>query len=335
MSIKISKGVVPTAQKVVVYGVEGIGKSTFASHFPDPIFSDTEGSTKQLDVARFETVETWGDLVEQAKYIKSHQPCSTYVIDSIDWAENLCLNDICKSSGKKSIEDFGYGKGYTIHAEKIQAFLNLLQEIVDNGINVVLVAHAQVKKIERPDDENSFDRYELKLQKKTAPIVKEWADMLLFANYQTYTQKNDDGKVKARGKERRMYTTYNPVWDAKNRHNLPDELPFTFDSIASLIPSFSKKEKSEKAKENNLAKIDAMTEEDHEDFVEIKTIADGIRSVLAAENTNEAALINFLQQKGLIDKSSLDELDEETLKNISSRLDKIIAQVIENEDLPF
>lgn len=330
--MKINKGVIKSAQKVVVYGVEGIGKSTFASQFPDPLFSDTEGSTNALDVSRFDSINIWGDLVEQARYVKSHQPCATYVIDSIDWAERLCMEAICKKHSKNSIEDFGYGKGYTLLAEEFGSFLNLLQDIVDNGINVVLVAHSTIRKIERPDDENSYDRYELKLQKKTAPLVKEWCDMLLFANYQTYTQKTTDGKVKAKGKQRMMYCNYSPVWDAKNRHGLPDELPFEFKQIEKLIPTYSKEQKAEKSKENNIAKIDAMMEEEHEDYVELKSKQDVIREQLAKRNITEDALIAFLNEKGLTSEKALDDMSNDDIDNLSARLDKIIDKI---DDLPF
>ena len=50
--MEITRGKIQTAQKIVLYGPEGIGKTTFASRFPEPLFIDTEGSTRQLDVAR-------------------------------------------------------------------------------------------------------------------------------------------------------------------------------------------------------------------------------------------------------------------------------------------
>ena len=330
--MEINKGKRQSAQKVVVYGVEGIGKSTFASQFPEPLFSDTEGSTNALDVSRFQDADIWADLISQARYVKNNQPCATYIVDSIDWAERLCMEAICKEHGKKSIEDFGYGKGYTLLAEEFGKYLNLLQEIVDNGINVVLVAHSTIRKIERPDDENSYDRYELKLQKKTAPLVKEWCDMLLFANYQTYTQKTADGKVKPKGKQRMMYCTYSPVWDAKNRHGLPDELPFEFKQIKKLIPTFSKKEKAEKSKANNIAKIEAMQEEEHEDYVELKSKQDVIREELKKRDIGEDALLNFLNEKGLVKAKKLDDISNEDINQVAERLDKILDKI---DDLPF
>lgn len=66
--MKMIRGKQPGAKKVVVYGPEGIGKSTFASKFPDPVFIDTEGSTKDMDVARTETLTSWTMLLKQVKY---------------------------------------------------------------------------------------------------------------------------------------------------------------------------------------------------------------------------------------------------------------------------
>lgn len=110
--MQIISGVIHSAQKVVVYGPEGIGKSTFASQFPDALFIDTEGSTKKLNVRRFEKPSSWEMLKSQVEYVRSTKPCKTLIIDTIDWAEQLCIDCVCAAHGKKGIEDFGYGNGY-------------------------------------------------------------------------------------------------------------------------------------------------------------------------------------------------------------------------------
>lgn len=163
MSFEITSGVISSAQKVVVYGPEGIGKSTFASQFPDPLFIDTEGSTKKLNVKRFPKPTSWEMLCNEIREAMSKKLCKTLVIDTIDWAEQLCLNSICDRYQKKGIEDFGYGNGYVYEKEEFGRFLNLLQDIVDSGINVVLTAHAQMRKFEQPDELGAYDRWELKL----------------------------------------------------------------------------------------------------------------------------------------------------------------------------
>lgn len=236
--MEIIRGKLPGAKKVVIYGPEGIGKSTFASQFPDPLFIDTEGSTKDMDVARFEAPSSWQMLLDEVKYVQKHpECCKTLVIDTADWAEMLCTEAICDKAQMDGIEGFGYGKGYVYLAEEFGRLLDLLSDVVSHGNHVVVTAHAMMRKFEQPDEMGAYDRWELKLQKKTAPLLKEWADMLLFANYKTYSVAVDSKgqKRKAQGGRRVMYTQHHPCWDAKNRYGLEDELPFEYAAIAHVI----------------------------------------------------------------------------------------------------
>lgn len=240
--MEIIRGKIDRAKKVVVYGPEGIGKSTFASKFPDPVFIDTEGSTGSMDVARFQKPSSWQMLNDQIDYVIQHpDTCRTLIIDTVDWAEQMCIEDVCSKHQKKGIEDFGYGNGYVYVKEEMGKWLNKLSDVIDKGVHVVLTAHAQIRKFEQPDELGAYDRYELKLGKKTSsqtsPLIKEWADMLLFANYKTISVATDDKgkKHKAQGGRRVMYTAHHPCWDAKNRYDLPEELPFEYAAIAHVI----------------------------------------------------------------------------------------------------
>lgn len=240
--MKIIRGKIPSAKKTVIYGPEGIGKSTLASRFPDPIFIDTEGSTKDMDVARTEAPSSWTMLLDQVRYFIQHpEELKTLVIDTADWAEQLCSADVCARYQKSGIEDFGYGKGYVFLQEEFGRLLNLLTELVEKkGVHVVLTAHAKMRKFEQPDEMGAYDRWEMKLSKQVAPMVKEWADMVLFANYKTFVinvdgQGTQKGKNKAQGGKRVMYTAHHSCWDAKNRYGLLDEVPFDYESIRHIL----------------------------------------------------------------------------------------------------
>ena len=240
MQFDISQGPMLSATKLVIYAVEGIGKSTFASQFPNPLFIDTEGSTNAMNVRRLPAPNSWQMLLQEVQYVRDTPGlCSTLVIDTIDWAERLCIDEVCKTHQKNGIEDFGYGAGYTYVYEAFGKLLNLLSDVVENQINVVLVAHSMIRKFEQPDEAAPYDRYQLKLidtpKKSVANMVKEWADAVIFANYKTVVEKTDSGKAKARGNKRVMYTQHNACWDAKNRWGLAAELPFDYNEIAPYI----------------------------------------------------------------------------------------------------
>lgn len=233
--MNITRGKIAGARKIVVYGPEGIGKSTFAAQFPDPVFIDTEGSTKEMDVARFDKASSWEMIQQQVKYIIGNPGCCrTLVIDTADWAEQIEITSLCEEKGWKGIEDLGYGKGYTYCAEEFGKFLNLLEDVVDKGVHVVITAHAQLRKVELPEEMGSYDHWEMKTSKKVAPMIREWADAVFFANYKTRIVEVDK-KKKAQGGKRVMYTSHTPFWDAKNRYGLADELPFEYNSIRHVI----------------------------------------------------------------------------------------------------
>ena len=289
MKFKITKGKVKSAIRLVAYGSEGVGKSTFASKFPEPLFIDTEGGTKQLDVARFPEPEAWQDLLDEIDaVIEEPDICQTLVIDTIDRAETLLVNTILKEGKVDSIEKYagGYGKGWTCLQERFQKdFLNRLDRVIAKGVNVVLLAHAQMRKLESPD-EPPYDRWELKVSKKVAPIVKEWSDILLFMNYSVkVVEENGRNKAKGVGK-RMMHANHRPTYDAKNRYGLPDDMPLDFEPLRAVyegtVPI---------RKENNILNVDTPT-------VGLETALEDVRDVL----------IRRLQQNGITAQALTDWL---------------------------
>jgi hypothetical protein len=243
MAMKVIRGKMRKPVRVVIYGVEGIGKTTLASLFPNPIFLDTEGSTFQMDVARAPNPEDeedpqlrkWthieGALLDLARDSQGFQ---TVVIDSADWAEQLATNHIL--GNKKSIEDFGFGKGYVMLSEQIGKMLGRCDDLIRRDLNVVFVAHSKVVRVSPPDQTDGFDRYELRLHKAVAPKFKEWADVLLFANYRTHIIEGEDGRMKAKGgKDRILFTQRTAAFDAKNRFGLAPEIPMTIEALAPIF----------------------------------------------------------------------------------------------------
>lgn len=243
MALKVIRGRVRKPVRVVLYGVEGIGKTTLASLFPNPIFLDTEGSTFRLDVARAPNpqdeddpqLRDWTHVEGALLDLRGdRQGFETVVIDSADWAERLATVHLL--GNKRSIEDFGFGKGYVMLAETIGKMLARCDDLVRAGMNVVFVAHSKVVRVSPPDQTDGYDRYELRLHKQVAPLLKEWADLVLFANYRTHIIEGEDGRKKAKGgKDRVLFTERTAAFDAKNRFGLKPEIPMTIEALAPIF----------------------------------------------------------------------------------------------------
>ena len=237
----IIRGKIQKAQRIVVYGPEGIGKSTFGSKFPNPLFIDTEGGSSHLDVARIARPSSWSMLRHNVtEFKRDPQGFKTLVIDTADWAQRLAVASVCAAHGLSSLggqDDFGHS--YNLLEEEWGSFLNQLDDVIEMGVHVVMLAHAKMRKFEQPEEAGAFDRWELKLEKKTAALLKEWGDLVLFVNYKTLVVEMKNKAKKGTGGARVMYATHHPCWDAKNRHDLPDEMPFDYSAIAHAIPQLT------------------------------------------------------------------------------------------------
>lgn len=325
MSFNISSGPTAIAQKVVLYGVEGIGKSTLASQFPSPVFIDTEGSTSNMDVKRLDKPQSWQMLLDEVKYIKHSKVCETLVIDTADWAETLANQAVCARNNISSIEDLGYGKGYTMVKEEFGKLLNLLSELTEQGINVVVTAHADIKKFEKPDEMGAFDRYQLKLSKQCAPLLKEWADMVLFANYETTIVTDSKTKSKkATGGKRVMFTTHHPAWDAKNRHNLPEKLPLEYEAIAHIF----QKEKPTQAVEQ-ISQVPQDNPFTREPLAIDSAIPQELAQLMQTNGVTEEEIRSLVAEKGFKPYEMLirDYPDNLIQGGLIAQWDKIFAEI--------
>lgn len=175
--MQIKTGKIMRSQRGVIYGCEGVGKSTFASKFPKPLFADLEGGTAHLDVPRISDLNTWETLLSCInELIADKQGFKTFVLDTADWAERLCIEFLCKKYKKTGLEDFNYGKGYQYLAEEYARMLANLSKLQNSGMHVLVLAHSTIKKLELPEENGTYDRYELKCSRGVSPLIKEWAD---------------------------------------------------------------------------------------------------------------------------------------------------------------
>lgn len=244
---RVQRGKTPKPPRILVYGTEGIGKSTFGAQAPKPIFVPTEDGLNEIACDKFPLAATYEDVIAALGELRT-QPhdYETVVLDSLDWLERLIWDRLCQQYGVSSIEkvDGGYARGYT-HAlsfwREIIDHLNVLRH--DRGMVVLLIAHSKVERFEDPES-SPYDRYSPRLHKHAAALVCEWCDAVLFATRKFRTQSEDAGFGRKRtiahaigkdGGERILRCVGGPSCVAKNRYGIAEELPLSWPAFMAAL----------------------------------------------------------------------------------------------------
>jgi len=244
-------------KRILLYGVEKVGKSTFAADTPSPVFLCAEDGTAELDVQRFPQPESWPDACAAIEeLIKNESPYKTLVIDTLDWLEPMLWEHICQRDSMRNIEEYGYGKGYVAALTEWRIMLSRLDKLRNvRGTTVMLLAHSWIKPFKNPLGDD-YDRFELKLHAKAAGLIKEWCDAVLFARLETFAVKKE-GRVRGIASGSRvMHAAPAAAWDAGNRFGLPDSMPLSWDEFIG-------------AASRGAAAIEALTAEVHALFAQV------------------------------------------------------------------
>jgi len=238
--------------RILIYGPPKMGKSTFASLAPAPVFIQTEDGLDAIDVPAFPLAQSFGDVLNSIEQLATvDHDRQTVIMDSADWLERLIHNQVCKEQNVKSLESIGYGKGYVFAIDLWRQYIDAMNYLRDNKSMVVInIAHSQIKRFENPETD-AYDRYQIKMHDKASALLMENSDVILFVNEQVNITKSQEGfskRVRAIGEgERVLYTESRPSFVAGNRFSLPAEIPFDksgqyWSTIASHIPYFTKGE---------------------------------------------------------------------------------------------
>lgn len=228
----------PTA--AVIHGAPGIGKTSFAANAPSPVFItgqldqgvETLVASGQIpEVSVMPPCRSWADVLGQVDSLaQGEHDRKTVVVDNLGDIEILCHEEVCRRDFKG---DFGkegfqsYMAGYRVSAGDFRQFLMALDRCRDIGMSTIIIAHTKTVEVKNPLSAN-FDKYAPDVAKETWSVVEKWADLVLFCNKQSVvvgTNREETKKGKARDGDRVMFTSNSSAYAAKNRHNLPEEIP--------------------------------------------------------------------------------------------------------------
>ncbi|MDP2355127.1 MAG: ATP-binding protein [Beijerinckiaceae bacterium] len=228
--------------RILVHGVAGIGKTTFAASADEPVVVMTEDGLGTLQVPHFPLATNFAEVSEALDALLTEQHSyRTVVVDSVDWLEPLIWAETARRNGWPSIESPGFGKGYAEALNVWREYIDKLNALRDQkGMAVIQIAHTDIKRFDSPEHE-PYDRYVIKLQTRAAALLQEHSDVVLFANYRLSIAKAEVGfnkKVaRALGSgERIIHTAERPAFLAKNRYALPDTLPLDWKAFVAAMP---------------------------------------------------------------------------------------------------
>jgi len=232
----IIQGIQPEPFRLLIHGTEGIGKSTFAAQAPDPVFIQTEDGLAQIDVPKFPLAESFDAVTGYLNSLLNEQhDYQTVGIDSVDWLEKLAVHKVLeKHKDKTTLAEFDYGKGYAMLVPLFEQIIDLLNRLRRlRKMNVVLIAHTKMEKVEDPSG-TSYDQYAPRLDKRINGLIREWSDIIAFASIEISRSTEKDGfkqRVIAKavrdqsGNDRVLILESTPAIVAKSRYALPDKMP--------------------------------------------------------------------------------------------------------------
>lgn len=221
-----------------LYGVPGIGKSTFAANAPVPIFIQTEAGLDDIGADRFPLCEEFPHVIQCINTLKAEDHSyKTVVLDSLSALEPMLWRYTCQKGGKQNIEDFGYGKGYILALDAWREVVSGLTDLQKAGMNVIVIGHSKIQRFNDPEGD-SYDTYDLDVNKHAGQAIFRWSDEVLFANYRVMKSTTGEGLRKrtiAIDSDRVLHTLEAPAFKAKNRLGMPSEIPFEYAEYAKYI----------------------------------------------------------------------------------------------------
>lgn len=219
-------------QTVLLYGPPKIGKTTFASKYPNAIFFDAEQGTVGIDVPTFENligrdrfnspISDWADVLAATSQLEGTRGKGidgVIVVDTGQAAFDMCRNYVKERQGWEHESDVGYGKAW--NAVK-QEFNQWIMRIKGLGFGLVFIGHETSELIEEPT--RSYEKTKPRLATGPRDIIEPFVNLILHAE-----------SMHVRGQECRVIrtkgTTETTAGERGENPRLQELLPFDYDAV--------------------------------------------------------------------------------------------------------
>lgn len=238
----------------LIYGVDGVGKTSLAAEWPDPIYLPTEGekTPSDVEIPTPGVIGSWQDLEDVInELLTTEHDRKTIIIDSLDGLAPYVEAVTAARIGAASISDnskgspAAFGNGYLESEVEWGNFMSGCEALSAAGMAVVLLCHPDIKRFDDPLND-PYDRYILKLNKRAAPLIRSKCDIVTFLNYRVSIKEKEVAPKKTvthaeGGKERQIHLTRGAGFDAKNRYHMPDAITYRkgkgYEELAKHFPA--------------------------------------------------------------------------------------------------
>ncbi len=241
--MEIVKGKEVKPQIIMLSGVPGVGKSTFAANAPEALFLQLEEGVSHLDVHKTKLLGSWNEVKDALRFLGTQQHSYKWlIVDTVTRLQDLIDAQVCSENGVDSIAKIPYGKGPSYTQNYWIELMKMLRYLRDSrGLNTILVAHVELKPFQDPETE-TYDKYGPALHKNVSAFMVQECDAVLFARYHVRTKEVDKGfgrtETKAlRNASRVLRCNDGPTATAKNRYGMPDEIALDWNEFSGFLPN--------------------------------------------------------------------------------------------------
>lgn len=220
---------------IVMYGDKGVGKTTWSSQFPAPIFLCGEDGAHSIAEVRLPAegvFDSWDHVLTATRALAyGKHDHKTLVADTIGPLSSLCMSHVVAQSGKSSWEKMGWGKDEDLIREW-RVWISLLEHCRNKrGMTVVLLAHVVGRGINSPQLGERFYVFQGDMNQVVWNFTSNWADIVLYGAREMLIHEPEHGKTRALMKaDRWLHAHPDTGFEAKVRagYRLPARFPLSY-----------------------------------------------------------------------------------------------------------